>query len=181
MLTSPLLAYLVSGVDGIEPPLARHALQLVDAAVLEPEPGAGDEILDRPRDQHLAGTGAAGEPRADVDGKAGDLAVGHLALAGVDSRPHLEAEAAQVLADRAGALDRAARTVEGGEDAVPGGVDLFAPVLAQPPPDHGVVPLEQLPPGAVAERRCPLGRADEVGEENRREYARRRRRAAHGR
>src|ERR687888_1831698 len=37
MLTSPLLAYCVLGTDGKEPPLARHALQLVSAAVLELE------------------------------------------------------------------------------------------------------------------------------------------------
>ena len=56
---------------GVEPPLARHALELVDAAVLELEPRAGDEILDRARDEHLARAGMGGDPRAGVDGDPG--------------------------------------------------------------------------------------------------------------
>ena len=47
---------------GVEPPLARHALELVDAAVLELEPRACDEILDRARDEHLARPGDGRRP-----------------------------------------------------------------------------------------------------------------------
>jgi hypothetical protein len=62
----------------------------VGAAVLEVDPGAGDEILDRSRDEHLSGRRRSGDARADVHGDPGDLAVGDLALAGVQTGADIE-------------------------------------------------------------------------------------------
>src|SRR5437867_1743410 len=47
--------------DGIEPPRAGNALELVFAALLELDPGAGDEILYRRRHEHLAGAVEGGQ------------------------------------------------------------------------------------------------------------------------
>ena len=41
----------------VKAPLAGDALELVLAAVFEGQPGAGDQILDGARDEHLAGLG----------------------------------------------------------------------------------------------------------------------------
>jgi hypothetical protein len=38
-------------------------------------------------------------------------------------------------------------------------------------PDQGVMSSEQIAPGSIAEAGRPLGRSDDVGEENRREHA----------
>ena len=84
-----------------------------------------------------------------------------------------------------GAVDRPGGAVEGGVEAVTGGV-----VLNAAPPvkrlSHGrMVPFDQLLPGAVAQPCLVLGRADDVGEQHRREdrvhgdaHAARRRRSA---
>src|SRR5205809_4502925 len=66
--------------DGVEPPLAGDALQLGDASLLELEPGSGDKVLDRARDEDVARLGLLGDPGADVDGDSADLAIQELAL-----------------------------------------------------------------------------------------------------
>ncbi len=45
-----------SANDRKEAPCLRNALELVIASILELEPRAGDEILDRARNEHLAGS-----------------------------------------------------------------------------------------------------------------------------
>src|SRR5213592_1101869 len=117
MFRSPLFAYRVSGrVDGIEPPLARDALQLVRAPVFELDPGAGDEILDRRGDEHLARLGQGGDPRTGRDCDPAELAVDPLAFARMQAGAYLEPERADRVADRRRALDGATRPVEGGEE-----------------------------------------------------------------
>src|SRR5262245_6292372 len=101
MLTSPLRAYRVSGTaDGIKPPLARHALQLVDAAVGELDPRTGDKILDRARHEHLAGLRHRGHAGTRRHGNAAELAVEPLAFSGVQPDPDLEAERLDGVTDR---------------------------------------------------------------------------------
>ena len=97
-----------------------------DAAVLEGEAGAGDEILDRARDEHLAGLGVGGDARAGVHRDPRHLAVQQLALAGMEARAHLEAERVTPSTIALRAADRPRRPVEAGEEAVPGGVHLVA-------------------------------------------------------
>ncbi len=96
------------------------------SAILEGEPGAGDEIPDRPRDQHFArpcgGSGAC----ASRDGDAGHLVVGELALACVKAGAKLDAEHPNIISDRLRAADRTCRAVEAGEEAVAGSVHLDA-------------------------------------------------------
>src|SRR5205085_6553659 len=132
-------------------PRAGHALELVLAALLEGDPGAGDEIAHRARDEHLARPGERRDPRTGVDGDAAHLAVRELALAGVESCAQLEPEAPHAVADRAGGADRPRRPVEGGEEAVAGGVDLPSAVARELAADGNLVRLEQLAPAAIAE------------------------------
>src|SRR5438034_1672051 len=54
----------------VQAPLAGDALELVLAAVFEGQSGAGDQILDRARDEHLAGLGIGSDPGPGVHGDA---------------------------------------------------------------------------------------------------------------
>src|ERR1700694_715956 len=112
MFRSPLFVYRVSGVaDGIEPPLGRPARQLVCATILEIDVGAGSEVLNRSRNQHLAGGGGGRHSGADVHGEACDILPHALALAGVDPCTDFEAELGNLLDDRARDRDIAASGV----------------------------------------------------------------------
>jgi len=106
-------------------------------------------------------------PGPAVDGDPGHVAARHLALAGVQPGPHLEAEAPHPVADGPGALHRPPGGVEGGQEPVAGGLDLPALEDVELHAHEGVVLVEQLPPAGVPELRRPLRRPDDVGEENR--------------
>jgi hypothetical protein len=121
------------------------------ATVLERQPGARDEVLDGARHEHLPGLRVPGDARADVDREPGELLPDALALSRVDPGPDREAERPDPLADRPSARDRAGGAVEAREEAVPGGVELDAAVARELAPDELVVPLQQLPPRAVAQ------------------------------
>jgi hypothetical protein len=75
-----------------EPPFAGNAFQLADAAILERNPRAGDEILDGARNEHLSGLRLRRNAGADVDGDARHLAVDELAFARVQACAYIEAE-----------------------------------------------------------------------------------------
>ena len=153
-------------VDRIEPPFAGDALQLGRTALAKLEARSRNQILDRARDEHLAGLRRLRHTGTDVDGDSAYLAVHQLALAGVEARAYLQAELCYRLRDGAGAADRPSRAVEAGEEAVTGGVKLLTVVADELPTDDSVVPLEELAPGPVAERYRLLGRADDVGEKD---------------
>src|SRR5262249_4333298 len=137
---------------GVDAPLARYALELVDTAVLEGEARAGDEILDRLRDEYLARSGERGDPRSGVDCDAADLLPVELALARVDAGADLHAELPDRLAGRDRAADGARRTVEAREEAVASGVDLPAAKALELAPHGGVVSAQELAPAAIAKR-----------------------------
>src|SRR6266566_8903100 len=160
-----------AALNGEQAPLARNALELRCAPVAEGDSGACDEVPDRARDDHLAGAGLRCDPRADVDRDPADLGVHALALAGVQPGPHLDAEIADALGDRTRAADPAGGPVERGEEAVAGGVELRAAVAPQHPAHRRVVILEQLAPARVSEFYRLGCRANDVGEQNRREHA----------
>ena len=73
-------------------PLARHALELVRAAVFELEARAGDEVPDGARSEHLACARQRRHAGARVDGDAADFRTGELELAGVQAEPDLQAQ-----------------------------------------------------------------------------------------
>ena len=84
---------------------------------------------------------------------------------------HVEAELANGFRDRAGAADRARRTVEAGEESVAGRVDLDAAMAHQLLAHELMMLLQHVSPTAVTERGGTLARADDVGEQNGREHA----------
>ena len=107
-----------------------------------------------------------------MDGDAAWLRAGRpLHLARVDAGPHVEAELREGVADGEPAANRTRRPVEEREEAVAGGVDLLAAEAIELGSDRRIVPSEELRPRCVTELRRPLGRADEIGEEDGREDA----------
>jgi hypothetical protein len=95
---------------------------------------------------------------------ADQLAADFLTFARVNPCPDVQADPAQVLADRHRAPDGAGCAVEGDEEAVTSGVNLAAAKAADLVTDDRVVFGQQLAPAVVAELSRPLGRADDVGE-----------------
>ena len=61
------------GLGGVQPPAARHALELVLAAVGEAEARAGDQVLDGGRDEHFRWLCQRTNAGADVDGDAAHI------------------------------------------------------------------------------------------------------------
>src|SRR5215210_303128 len=76
--------------SGEQMPVARHALELVCAPVLEVDARARGEVPHDARDEHLAGAGLVGDPGADVHGDSLHLAVDQLDLARVDAGSQVE-------------------------------------------------------------------------------------------
>ena len=102
-------------------------------------------------------------PRMPVTGKF-DLAS---VAAGADAQTELANRCAQGL----GAADGPRRPVEGRQQAIPRGVDVPAPVPFDLPPRELVMLADKLGPAGVANLGQPLGRADDVGEQDGRKDA----------
>ena len=64
------------------------------AAVVEREAGADDEVLDRARDEDLAGAGERCDACGDVDREAGDVVALDLDLSDVEAGTDLQSELA---------------------------------------------------------------------------------------
>ena len=92
--------------DGEELPAVLDPLELVLAFVLEAVSRARHEVAHRARDQHLAGRRGRQDPRRDVDPDPGDVVAEQLDLAGVDTCPQREPDAAGPLEQLAGRVDR---------------------------------------------------------------------------
>jgi hypothetical protein len=101
----------------------------------------------------------------------GHLAVHQLALARVQAGAHLQSQLRHGLDDRVRTADGPRRPVEGREEAVSGCVHLRSAEADELAADELVVALEEVAPGAVAERGRLLAGADDVGEEHRGEHA----------
>src|SRR5215218_3613679 len=156
-----------SSARGEQLPGVAQALEGVGAAVLQGDAGAGDQVPDGPRDQHLAGAGGGHDAGPDVDGDAADVVAAQVELADVDPGPDVQPDLAQLPAEGQGAADGPAGPVEDGQDAVAGALDQPPPLLGDQPPGQLVVDVQQLPPAAVAELAGPLGRGHDVGEQHR--------------
>src|ERR671915_2352675 len=118
-----------SPIGGEQLPGVAEALQCVGPAVLQVDAGAGDQVPDGSRDQHLAGPGGGHDPGAEVDGDPADVVVAQLELPGVDPGPDLDAGLAQLPAQPEGAADAPAGPVEDGQDPVAGPLDQPSPLL----------------------------------------------------
>jgi len=157
--------------ERMDPPLPRDALQLVAAALLEPEARARLGVHDRARHQHFARPGERGHAGSDVNGQAADVPLLELDLAHVEAAPYLEAELADRVPDRVGARQRARGALEDDEESVARRLDLAPRESLEPAPDDSVMAVEECVPCLVAHARGALGRADDVGEQDRGERA----------
>src|SRR5262245_64364660 len=101
------------------------------AAIIKPDTGAGDEILDGSRDENLARLREGCDARPDVDGDTADLAVHEFALPCVKSRADLEAEFANAVPNRARAPNRPRGAVEGREESITRRIHLPAAEVPQ--------------------------------------------------
>src|SRR5207247_9498575 len=95
-------------LDSIASPGLMNAFQHMSSTLGEGDSRAGDEILDRTRDEHLAAARGRRDPRTDMRGDPGDGRAEHLALAGVQPGPDIEPELAHGIAYGACAADRSA-------------------------------------------------------------------------
>jgi hypothetical protein len=138
----------------------------VGAPVCELDPGAGDEILDRARDEHFPRVREQGDACARMNGNAGEFAVNDLTFTRVEAGAYIESQFANRVDNRVRTSDCTSRPVESGEDAVPGRVQLAAAEPHKLASDEGVMAVEQFVLGAVAELCGAVARADDVREEH---------------
>ena len=90
------------------------------AAILERDPGTGDEILDGACHEDLPVAGHRSHARADVQGNSSEPITIHLAFAGMDARPNGETELGRVINYSPGTADRAPCAVERGKESIAG-------------------------------------------------------------
>jgi hypothetical protein len=105
-------------------PLSGHALELYVTSVSEGQPGTGDQVLDGARNDNFIGLRLRRDTRPDMHGNAAHLPGHDLALAGVQPCADMQPQLPYPATDRLRAPDGARGSVEGREEAVPGGVDL---------------------------------------------------------
>jgi hypothetical protein len=148
--------------DRVQMPRVLYALERVDATVREgdsrPEhkvlEGLGHDDLVRPRERNDSG--------ADVDAEAGHVVLALLHLADVKADADLHADILHGLADRTRATHSTSWAVEDREESIAGSIDLL-PVEARKRPSHlGVVRVQTIAPGKVAQARGVAGGVDDV-------------------
>ena len=125
-----------------------------------------DEVLHRAAHEHFVGTCERADTRRDVHGDAADVFTDDLDLATMQPDANGQLDRGRRVADREGAADRLCGTVEGGEEAVAQRLHLDTTATRELGTDHLMVAREQLAPPGVAEVRCPLRGAHDVGEEH---------------
>src|SRR5579863_2705389 len=129
--------------DPVEAPRTWDASKCMLPGVFEQQAAACNEVLDGPRDQHLARPRLLCDALAGLHRDATHVPSLHRALAGVESRSRIHAELVESFDDRAATPDRSRRPVEGGEVAFARGIYLLAAEPSQFRADHPVVPHEQ--------------------------------------
>src|SRR5437764_2084330 len=89
----------------------------------------------------------------------------------MDPGAHVESECLGGVDDRGRTTDRSSRAVEGREEGVTDRLDLPASEPLELTADGVVVRVQQLPPLAVTDFRCSIGRTHDVSEEQSREHS----------
>ena len=103
--------------DREDPGGSRHAGQLDVAALAEADAGAGDEVVNRARDQDLSGGGQLDDAGPDVDGDAAHVGLDQLALAGVHPDAYRQPLRLGRVHDAEGASDGTGGAVEHRQDS----------------------------------------------------------------
>ena len=91
-----------------------------------------------------------------MDADPGDVIATSFHFTGVHTDAHFHAELARAVTDGEPTLNRPGRTVEGGQKAITGGLDVAASEAMNLTPSHTVVVIEQLAPATVAGASRPL-------------------------
>jgi hypothetical protein len=132
--------------------------------VLERDPGSGNEVLDRARNENLARPCERRDAGADVHCESSHPLALDLAFTGMQADADADAQITDLLGDDAGTADRSCGAIECGEEAVSRGIDLVSPKAGELSADDAVVAVEYRGPGAVAQLGDGVGRPDDVGE-----------------
>ena len=117
----------------------------------ELDAGPDHEVLDGRGDQDLAGSGEGADSRRDVDGQAGEIIAADLALARVQTCSQFDPERPDGSRDCLGAADRSRGTIEAGDEAVAGRVDLRSPKPSELVTHGLVMRVEERAPTPVAQ------------------------------
>ncbi len=96
------------------------------ASFLELDAGPSDKILDRLRNNHLAGCSARLYPLTDMHRYTGDFLADDLTFARMKARADLDSELTNRVADRSRGANRSGRAVERQEEASTRGVNLMS-------------------------------------------------------
>src|SRR4029077_5311600 len=148
-------------------PSVGHPLKNLRAKIFERDAGAGHKILDRARDDDVVGTSETCDPRGDVHSDAPYVVVRKFDFASVNACANRYSERAQRRDNGLCALNGARGSVERCKKAVPQRLDLPPTKAGQLSSYDLVVLVQQVAPTAVAQCRGLLGRADDIGKENR--------------
>lgn len=159
-----------SAADCVQLPCAGNSLEGELSSTLELQWGAGNEIHDRSRHQHLASLGLGRHASPDVHGDPADVVAAKLDFAGVNADPNFETQRIERTVKTAPALHGASRAVKRGEDTVAGRLDQAATVPLDLVPYHQIALVEELPPLAVTDGCGLLCGAHDVGEHDGRQH-----------
>jgi hypothetical protein len=96
-----------------------------------------------------------------------DVVVEQLAFPGVQAGPDLQAVLGQLGPDCIGRADGSGRAVKGGQEPIPGRLDLATTESRQVSPNRLVVFLQDAMPAAVTQFGRELGRVHDVSEQHR--------------
>jgi hypothetical protein len=160
-----------SALDGVELPTSGESLEVAFSPVLEFDSRASDKEWYRCRDKQLIGPSLVQNPSSNVDSNTADVVASQLHLACVQSGADSQPQRKQSIAKSEGTVNGPTRTVESGEDAIAGQLYEAPSVLLDDGSHHCIVALQQGTPPPIAQRRGLLGRADDVGEQDRSQRA----------
>ena len=148
-------------------PFAGNAFQGSVTTIFEAQTRASHQILDGIRYEHLTGTCQRSNACANVNGYTADVIAHHFAFPGMQSSTDIDPERTYSVVDGASATNAARWTIKGGKNTVTGRLNFAAAKALETAPDRNVMVVEELAPTAVAERGSFLGRANNIGKENR--------------
>ena len=127
---------------------------------------AGDQVLHGAGEKNLPGVGPGGYAGTDMHSDTSHVVAFDDALAGVNAAADPQSQRANHVPNRVGAFNRARWAVEGCKDTIPRGVHYPAAETRDFLANLLVIVVDQVVPARVPDRRCALGRLDNVDEED---------------
>jgi hypothetical protein len=143
-------AALVGRRDAQNLPFPRGAFEEMRTSVYEVDPGARDEVCDRPGDQHFASLRTRRHARCNVDREAFERVTDKLALTRMDARADLHSQIRYRFAHRHRARNRLRWRVEDRADTVTRAANLATAKLWKVFTQQGVMTRDQRAPATVA-------------------------------